>query len=709
MTPIEKRIFGQMYKMCRLLLFFLLWTCSNYVGGQRETEWEGERDAGPLENFIEAIIGTWKPLSPTIIIREELTDLCRRRDMMLCVTNDANVTELAEHLARIHQMGRQDGLIFVGSTEHELLLNESTKIVPSLFTSNCPVFMPKEYSTMIKLRLDSNIIFYEKSTEIEYDLLDIFAVKGGAPISVEFGKWDEDSGMRLFSSMSRWGRRTDLNGAEFVNALHSWTPDASELIKDHDGNIVGSRGYQQEQLFYMTDKLNLTIRTIEVDLSIYDIPYSENGSWTGVAGLFQQKQIDVFSASFGVTLKECIELPLFDCPFAILENEATLIAASTTGTAPNMWVYVHVFGVVQWTIFLILLMLMVMALSLINNFTKQRSVKTFGTKRGGSREPYQLSSIASGFALVFLYSIQMGSHPTTKNNAMRVLTLVISMLTLLTFLYYTTDITSNMTAGPPNHPVKNFEDVLYHGYSVIVLGSHFRDLLAKAPTDSAKHKVYKNLDMTYCMNCNQDAANANLAKVAEAFKKVATEEKILLYGYPNDIIVKEAKPYDLKYLDLDDSAVTKVYATMPLQKDSEFLQVFNYYIQKANEHGIYKRLWEYSELGLFANEHFGMQEPQPLGANNVMFIFILLCFAACFSLFIGLAEKCYVKIMSPSTSTNVAERRIQESGMVTGPSQPPKNIPDNPGSPDINSQPHKDTKVRVKGNRRRNTTGSMLA
>ena len=65
--------------------------------------------------------------------------------------------------------------------------------------------------------------------------------------------------------------------------------------------------------------------------------------------------------------------------------------------------------------------------------------------------------------------------------------------------------------------------------------------------------------------------------------------------------------------------------------------------------------------------------------------------------------------MSPSTSTNEAERTIQEGGMVAGPSQPPKNIPDNPGSPDVNLQPHKDTKVRVKGNKRRNTAGSMLA
>ena len=686
--------------MPRFHLFLLLWTCSNFVEALSDREIDGERYVEPLKHFIEAIIRTWKLLSPTIIIREELAGLCRRHGMIICVTNNANATEVAEQLAVIHQVGRQDGLIFVDSPEHKPLLTETAAIVPSLFTSNSPVFIPKDYFTMIKLRLDSNIIFYVKSTDTEYDFLDIFAVKGGAPILIEFGKWNKDSGIRLFSSMSRWGRRTDLKGAEFVNSLDSWNPHWAELIKDHGGNIVGSRGFFQEKLFYITDKLNLTIRTRE-----YPFPSKllENGSWTGGKGLFQRKEIDVASFGSGINWKDCIELSIMDCPFATYQDEGTLIVASITGTAPNMWVYVQVFGVLQWIIFFTLLVLMVIGLSVINHFSKEDTVKTFGTKRGGSHEHYQLNSIASSIVLVFLYSIQMGSHTNTKKTAMRTLTLVISLLTFLTFVYYTTEITAKMTSGPPRNPVKNFEDVLYHGYSVIVPNSYYRHLLEEAPPGSAQHQVYKK----YMQNTKEEYLDR-----AEYYKKVATEDKTLLYESSSTaLLVKEANPYDLEALDLDDGAVTKTYTTLALHKDSEFLQLFNYYILKGHENGIYKRITKKHYKDLFTKEHFGMREPQPLGANNVMFPFIWLCFSACFSLFMALAEKCVAQkiSVSPSSSTDVAEqgrpwaeRRIQGSGMVAGPSQPPDNIPNNSDRPGVNLLPHQEIEVRVKENNKGN-------
>ena len=589
--------------------------------------------------------------------------------MMLCVTNDANATGVAEHLAMIHQVGRQDGVVFVGSPDNELILRETTRIVPSLFLSNSPVFMPIGYSNMVKLRLDSNIIFHVKLAEIGYELVDIFAVKDGASIALELGKWDMDGGMKLFSSMTRWERRTDLKGAEFVNSLTSWSPSYAELIKDRDGNIVGSRGFFQEKLFYITDKLNLTIKTIEYPGGSKLL---ENGSWTGGRGLFQRKEIDVYSDAFPIHRHYCVELPLFDCPFSTHQIDDALIGASINGTAPNMWVYVQIFGVVQWAIFFTLLILMVVVLSLINHFSEERSVKTFGTKRGGSQEHYQLSSIASGIALVLLYSIQMGSHTITKTNSIRALTLVISMLTFLTFVYYTTDITAKMTSGPLNHPVKNFEDVLHHGYSVIVENLYYGDSLAEAPTDSAKYKVYqKYIQTTYKPNELYDEMDK-----AEGYKKIATEDKTLLYSSPW-IYDEEAIPYDLEVLDLDDAAITKTYVTLALHKDSEFQQLFNYYIQKGHEHGIFKRLYKKYHMVEFTNEHFGMKEPQSLGANNVMFPFIWLCFAVGVSLLIGLAEKCLAKKMSlpPFSVTDVGESGIQESGMVAGPSQPSNNTP----------------------------------
>ena len=64
--------------------------------------------------------------------------------------------------------------------------------------------------------------------------------------------------------------------------------------------------------------------------------------------------------------------------------------------------------------------------------------------------------------------------------------------------------------------------------------------------------------------------------------------------------------------------------TLGLQKDSEFSQVFNYYILKEFETGYLKRIYRKYHTDLFTKENYEMMEPQPLGFNNVMFCFILM-------------------------------------------------------------------------------------
>ena len=75
-------------------------------------------------------------------------------------------------------------------------------------------------------------------------------------------------------------------------------------------------------------------------------------------------------------------------------------------------------------------------------------------------------------------------------------------------------------------------------------------------------------------------------------------------------------------LKMDDASFG--YSTLGLQKDSEFLQVFNYYILKGYETGYLKRLYRKYFSSLFTKENYEMMEPQPLGINNVMFCFILM-------------------------------------------------------------------------------------
>ena len=93
-----------------------------------------------------------------------------------------------------------------------------------------------------------------------------------------------------------------------------------------------------------------------------------------------------------------------------------------------MWVYVRVYGLHQWIVIFSLFVLMVIGLSLVNALGEDEAGRTFGTKRGAPKE-YKLNSAYSGFALLCLFTIQMGSHTNSKQLAQRLLTITASFLT----------------------------------------------------------------------------------------------------------------------------------------------------------------------------------------------------------------------------------------------------------------------------------------
>ena len=105
-------------------------------------------------------------------------------------------------------------------------------------------------------------------------------------------------------------------------------------------------------------------------------------------------------------------------------------------------------------------------------------------------------------------------------------------------------------------------------------------------------------------------------------------------------------------------------ATLALQKDSEFLQIFNHYILKALEGGDFRRMYRNHHMDLFTKENFEMSEPQPLASKNVMFCFISLGVGICLSLIIAMMELIRKKISKKQipANTNVREDR---AGMAT--------------------------------------------
>ena len=128
-----------MSKISNLSLLLCIWNLTTASGSELEK----------LEAFAEDIIEEWQLLSPTIIGQDSLPKTCIEQPWVLCLSDSMDTEELELHLNMIQQLRKQDGIIFIGSQGHEQLVEKLAEFLPTIFTSNCPVFMPIEYTKYI--------------------------------------------------------------------------------------------------------------------------------------------------------------------------------------------------------------------------------------------------------------------------------------------------------------------------------------------------------------------------------------------------------------------------------------------------------------------------------------------------------------------------------------------------------------------------------
>lgn len=527
----------------------------------------------------------------------------------------------------------------MGNGHHAGLIKYISDVAPYLYRQNYPLFMPFSYHNDIKLRLDSNIIFFRDNDNGTFELYDIFAVKGGSLIRLDVGKWNFKNGISLTKSINRWDRRTNLQQTKLVNCF-AYNPGYAEFAKDENNNTIGSKGFYQDMLFYVTDKLNVTIDIVEAEWAAKLV----NGSWNGPIGFLQRQEADVVSAGLGVNLQRS---DYIDYVIPTSRGAMTLIAAIPEGSTLNMWSYVEVFGIYQWMILVAFMGLMVIGLSISHTLSDDLSGREFGTKRG-SEKNYHLDSVSSALSMAFLYVLQSGSHTNSKKLAIRIITLTMSILTLLFFTFYTGNITAKMTSGPPNVPIRTFEDVIANDYEVTTWSPYYKHILASSKECSAKLEVYKNR-FEFIPNIFE----AKKAVLEDPdLKTLLYAREIALISFDNPLTkILNDKLFALK---LDDSVFT--HGALALQKDSEFLEIFNYYILKALEGGLIQRVYRNHHMELFVKENFEMIEPQPLRLNNVMFCFFCIGFGVFLSVTIVITEL-IKKVITKFMDKNKGERK----------------------------------------------------
>ena len=180
-----------------------------------------------------------------------------------------------------------------------------------------------------------------------------------------------------------------------------------EFLED----IIAEWDLRSPTILLHEERLNLTVRTVEmVGNGVWR--RSENGSWNGGVGVLHRKEADISSNGMGVLLERAIGI---DYPIPVICDPATLFAPKPTRAVPNMWVYLRVFGVIQWAILFLVLIAYATTMSIM---PKWRGQVKDNSKRNSAIRTY------------FLFTIQNGEHANTELIGTRIMSLTASMQTL---------------------------------------------------------------------------------------------------------------------------------------------------------------------------------------------------------------------------------------------------------------------------------------
>ena len=165
-------------------------------------------------------------------------------------------------------------------------------------------------------------------------------------------------------------------------------------------------------------------------------------------------------------------------------------------------------------------------------------------------------------------------------------------------------------------------------------------LLASAKPGTPKHKVYQRDFADGQLMKFTDAQSRHLM-ISHTIQELESNPKTLLYSHKAIMILLSQLKEQVVALQTDDASYINV--GFALQKDSEFLEIMNHYILKEMEHGILMREIRSFFDPIYRDEQVGINEPQSLAFNNIMFVFICLGLGIVISLSMAISEKMYAR------------------------------------------------------------------
>jgi ABC-type amino acid transport substrate-binding protein len=539
---------------------------------------------------------------------------------LLCYSSDEEITTVVNHVEVLMNHDVLQLVFFFGTADYDRLISKLDQNT-NIFNSKVITVVPNTWKTNLTLQLNSQLVLYEQA-EMGFNLYEIYAIKNGPTIQHQIGTWNMDCGISI-KIHNMWKRRSDLLGLNLRCTTVPY-PVLTILSYDVSGQLTGSTGYYQEILHYLERKLNFTaIVNLSTDGKFGGLN-KDGKTWNGMVGMLMRGETDLITASLTHTYDRN---KVVEYAVPLERDVATLVSPSVKGQATNVWVYMDIFPNRAWFVCGLMLLLISAGFVIIektgmNNFHRFSDSESFT----------MLNSAALSALLLF----QLSYNVLIKSKSAMILLLLSSLATYIIFSYYTCDLTARMTSGPPDVPIRSFQDVLDRKYEVVVLdGSSNQMFLKTSHEGSAMHKLY--------YTAMEGNPNAQVQSNEEGKESALTRDKTLLFTSALTILGDE------RFIPLRLTDAIYGHSGWAFKKNSQFTDFFNYHLSQMAEDGvksILRKRWLFRPTA-----EFGVSEAISLGYDNTLFPFCMVVAGIIFSVIIILCEhitKSYLPISIPT-------------------------------------------------------------
>ena len=261
------------------------------------------------------------------------------------------------------------------------------------------------------------------------------------------------------------------------------------------------------------------------------------------------------------------------------------------------------------------------------------------------KQDFNLKSVISASAATVYQSLlQRGTYKCADSSSFvtgRAIMWILNAFSFFMFASYTALLTSFMTLRSGPEPIKSFQDIYENDHHLVVTrASSHHNFLATKPHDSYARKLYEER-----MLGNSDNFVPNIFALDDLLEKIP--HALFWGGQGSRFSLKKAHMLESIESVFEESLYE--YFAIGMQKDSEYLALFNYYLSKMEESGLLRKLqlkWLPEKRKQFDITH--EKESYALGIHEILTLVVALIGGVVLSLCILFIE-CVLHKLKPDS------------------------------------------------------------